>query len=64
MNQDQQEKNTVPEVLREISQSFTVSVEQCPFVECLALTDVVSDRSEVVPCLQMTGESHREMVQS
>ena len=36
-------------MLRAISQSVTVSVEQCPFVECLALTDVVTDRSEVVP---------------
>ena len=36
-------------MLRAISQSVTVSVEQCPFVECFALTDVASDRSEVVP---------------
>ena len=36
-------------MLRAISQSVTVSVEQCPFVECLALTAVVTDRSEVVP---------------
>ena len=49
MNQDKQEKNIFPKVLRAISQSFTVSVKQCPFVECLALTYVVSDRSEVVP---------------
>ena len=48
MNQDKQEKVTFPEVLRAISQSVTVSVEQCPFIECSALTDVVSDRSEVV----------------
>ena len=49
MNQNKQEKVIFPEVLRAISQSVTVSVEQCPFIECLALTDVVSDRSEVVP---------------
>ena len=36
-------------MLRAISQSVTISVEQCPFVEFLALTDVVTDRSEVVP---------------
>ena len=48
MNQDKQEKVIFPEVLRAISQSVTVSVEQCSFVECLALTDVESDRTEVV----------------
>ena len=48
IKQDNQEKVVFPEVLKAISQSITVGVGQCQIIECLALTDVVSDRPEVV----------------
>ena len=43
-----QENIVFPEVLKAICQSSTLSVEQCPFIECMAITDT-TDGTEDIP---------------